>query len=95
MKDDMLSKTHESHESLQRLLEPLSLQIEALQPDYSIPRLLESADPTRNLARTTLGPIEDLRRSLQLDAVPNIATGLECTRILGLALETSSVSRPY
>ena len=49
MKDDLLSKTLERHESLQRLLEPLSLRIEALHPNYSIERLLEDADPSRNL----------------------------------------------
>ena len=87
MKDDVLSKTLERHESLQRLLEPLSVRIEALQPNYSIERLLEDADPSRSLARTALGPVEDLRRSLQLDPVPSIPTGLESTRILGLALE--------
>ena len=40
MKDGVLKKTLERHESLQRLLEPLSVQIEALQPDLSIQRLL-------------------------------------------------------
>ena len=87
MKDDVLSKALQRHESLQRLLEPLSLRIEALQPNYSIGRLLEDADPTRNLARAAFGPIEDLRRSLQLDPVPSISTGLESTRILDLGLE--------
>ena len=87
MKDDVLSKTLERHESLQRLLEPLSLRIDALHPNYSIERLLEDADPSRNLARTALGAVEELRRSLQLDPVPSIPTGLESTRTLGLALE--------
>ena len=49
--------------------------------------MLLANDPTRNLTRTALGPIEDLRRSLQLDTVPNIATGLESVRCLGVELE--------
>ena len=87
MKDDVIRKTLERYESLQRLLEPLSVRIEALQPDYSINGLLEDADPTRSLVRTAFGPVDDLRRSLQLDTVPGIAQELESTRNLGLALE--------
>ena len=87
MKDDVHKKILERHESLQRLLEPLSIQIKALQPDFSIQRLLADVDPTRNLTRTALGPIEELRRSFQLDTVPNIPTGLESVRSLGVELE--------
>ena len=87
MSDDKLRKTLETNESLQRLLEPLSLRVEALKPNYSIERILEDVDPSRNLARTVLGPIEDLRRSLQLEPVPNVTTSLESTRVLSLALE--------
>ena len=72
---------------MQRLLEPLSVRIETLQPDLNIQQLLADADPTRNLTRTAFGPIEELRRNLQIDTVPNIAIELENIRSLGVELE--------
>ena len=87
MKADSLRKTLERQEALRRQLEPLSARIEALQPDFRVWALIDDANRGRNLMRTALGPIEDLRRSLQLDAVPNIANALESIRSLGTELE--------
>ena len=87
MKVDRLRKTLERHEALRRQFEQLSARIEALQPDFRFRALIDDASRARNLMRTALGPVEDLRRSLQLDAVPNIANELESMRSLGVELE--------
>ena len=87
MKADRLRNTLERHEVLRRQLEPLSARIEALQPDFHVRALIEDANRSRDLMRAALGPFEDLRRSLQLDTVSNIATELESMRSLGVELE--------
>ena len=86
MKADGLRKTLKRHDALRRQLEPLSAHIEALQLDFR-GALIDEANLASNLTRAALGPIEDLRRSLQLDAVPNIANELESMRSLSVALE--------
>jgi len=85
MGDDTLRRTFEAHEALWRQFEPLSVQIKALQSSAGIQRSIEAADRTRTLMRAYLGPIQDLRRSIQLD--PELlaaATGLRGLGKLGL-----------
>ena len=88
MPDDTLSRALRASETLRRQLEPLSVQIEALQSNTGIHRLIEDADRTRTLMRAALGPVEDLRRSLQLNTeLLGAATELRGFRRLGVQLE--------
>ena len=88
MPDDTLSRALRAYETLRRQLEPLSVQIEALQSNAGIHRLIEDADRTRTLMRAALGPVEDLRRSLQLNTeLMGAATELRGFRRLGVQLE--------
>ena len=94
MKADRLRKTLERHEALRRQLEPLSARIGALQPDFRVRAFIDDANRARNLMRAALGPFEDLRRSLQLDTVSNIATELESMRSLGIEMDKQFRCRP-
>ena len=88
MPDDTLSRALTTYETLRRQLEPLSVQIEALQSNAGIHRFIEDADRTRTLIRVALGPVEDLRRRLQLNTeLLDAATELRGFRRLGVALE--------
>ena len=88
MPDDTLSRALRAYETLRRQLAPLSVQIEALQSNAGIHRLIEDADRTRTLMRAALGPVEDLRRSLQLNTeLRGAATELRGFRRLGVQLE--------
>ena len=88
MPDDTLSRALKTLETLRRQLEPLSVQIEALQSNAGIDRLIEDAARTRTLMRAALGPVEDLRRSPQLNTeILDAATELGSLRRLGVELE--------
>ena len=89
MRDDTLTQALKTCETLRRQLKPLSAQIEALQSDAGIHRLLEGdAGRTRTLMRAALGPVADLRRSPQLNTeLRDAATELRRFRRLGMELE--------
>ena len=90
MRDDTLTRALKTYETLRRQLEPLSAQIEVLQSNAGIHRLLEDADRTRTLMRAALGPVADLRRSFELNTELldlDAATELREFRRLGVELE--------
>lgn len=88
MADDTLSRKLKAHEALWRQLEPLSVQTKALHSGVGIHRLIEDADRARMLMRAYLGPIEDLRRSIELHSkLLDAATGLRGFQRLGLGME--------
>ena len=85
---DTLSRALTTYETLRRQFEPLSAQIEALQSNAGIHRLIEEADRTRTLMRAALGPVEDLRRSLHRNSeLLDAATELREFRRAGVELE--------
>lgn len=85
--DETLRRALTAHEAIRRQLEPLSAQFEALQRDLRIRNLIADADCTRTLRRAALGPVEDLRRSLQINALSSVAKELEVFRNLGVEIE--------
>ena len=89
MPDDTLRRALKGHETLWRQLQPLSVQIEALQRfNAGIHSFIEEADRTGTLIRAALGPVEDLRRSVQLNTeLLDVATELRGFRRLGVEME--------
>lgn len=87
MADDTLSRL-KAHEALWRQLEPLSVQTKALHSGVGLQRLIEDADRARASMRAYLGPIADLRRSIELHSkLLDAATGQRGFRRLGLEVE--------
>ena len=88
MRDDELVLAIKTLETLRRQLRPLSAQIEALRSNAGIHRLVEDTARTQTLMRAALGPVEDMRRNLQLNTRLLDATkALSEFRRLGVELE--------
>ena len=87
MTDDTLKRTLDKLEALQRRFRPLSVQIQALWTETGADRLIRDTDRTRNLMRTVLGPLEDIRRSSAFDLFRAVTTELQPLRSLSTELE--------
>ena len=87
MMDETLRRALTTHEAVRRQLNSLSVQIEALQPDSGIRHLIADANRTHTLMRAALGPVEGLRRSLQINTLLSVATELQVIRKFGVEIE--------
>lgn len=87
MTDDTLKRLFDKQEALQRCLRPLSVRIQALRTETGIERLITDTDRMRNLMRSVLGPLEDIRRSRLLDTVTTVGAELQTLQSFGAELE--------
>ena len=81
MTKDTIPKALKRQQALLQQLEPLSLRIERLVPQRHIQPIVP--DPTRELARSLHGAVEDLRRSIARDSARALLSPLENIRLFG------------